>query len=58
MGSTSVRARPRSLDEFVAEHTRARLAQSVEDGSDPQDLHIYDDLPIVGQIIAPSASSS
>lgn len=54
----SVRARPRSLDEFVAEHTRQRLAQSVEDGSDPQDLHIYDDLPIVGQLIAPSASSS
>jgi hypothetical protein len=54
----SVRARPRSLDEFVAEHTRERLAQSVEDGSDPQDLHVYDDLPIVGQVVAPALPHS
>ncbi|MEY4515026.1 MAG: hypothetical protein RLZZ450_7148 [Pseudomonadota bacterium] len=53
-----VRARPRSLDEYVAEHTAQRLAQSVEDGSDPQDLHIYDDLPIVGQVTAQMAPHS
>lgn len=50
----SVRARPRSLDEFVAEHTAERLAQSIEDGCDPQDLHVYDDLPIVGNVVAPT----
>lgn len=43
------RARPRSLDEYVADHTAERLAQSVEDGCEPRDLHVYDHLPIVGQ---------
>jgi len=49
------RARPRALDEYVAEHTAQRLAETVADGCDPQDLDVFDDIPIVGQVTAPLA---
>jgi transposase len=48
------RARPRTLDEYVAEDTARRLAETLgEARSRPRDLAEYDRLPIVG-VAAPS----
>jgi len=49
----SVRAQPRSLDEYVAEETIARIAASLgQDRGQPRDLTEYDRLPLCGAVSA------
>lgn len=46
-----VRARPRTLDEYVADSTRERLARFIgECATEPRDLAEYDALPCIGNV--------
>lgn len=51
-----VRARPRTLDEYVADATRERLARFIGDcTTEPRDLAEYDALPCIGHMTRETA---